>query len=153
MQVQATTIIRATPEAVFAFITVPENGPRWQGGAVSTSRSGSGPVAVGTTMTHEGRWLWMRVPTVATVVVHDPPRRYGYDIVSSMTPDPSRMRYALDSTTDGTRLTLSNEASLRGWMRPFEPLFRRSVQRMFERDVARLKAVIEGDLSTAPAGS
>lgn len=50
---------------------------------------------------------------------------------------------ALEPVPDGTRLTLSNEAPMRGWMKPFQPLLRRSVQGMFERDLARLKSLIE----------
>ncbi len=61
----------------------------------------------------------------------------------------------LEPVADGTRLTLSNEGALGGWMKPFQPLLERNVQGMFERDVARLKAVIEADLAspTSPAPS
>lgn len=151
MRVEATTDIQATLDEVYAFITRPENGPRWQEGAAASRRDDSGPIRLGSTMSHEGRWLWMRIPTVATVTVHDPPRAYGYDIVSSLTPEPSRMRYVLEPATSGagTRLTLSNEARLRGWMRPLEPIFRRNIQGMFERDVARLKRIIEIDLGSS----
>jgi uncharacterized protein YndB with AHSA1/START domain len=149
MQIKADVVIEATPEEVFRFITLPENGPRWQESAVSTRVTTPGPVERGTRMEHEGRWLWMRIPTTAVVTLFEPVRRYGYDITSKLASAPSVMRYELEPALRGTRLSLSNEAGLGGWMKVLEPLLERSVQRMFERDVARLKAVIEADLAAA----
>ena len=143
MRVEATAVIQATPDEVFGFITVPENGPRWQEGAISTRVSTTGPVQVGSRMEHEGRWLGMRVSTTAVVTDYEPPRQYGYDITMRLFPKPSRMRYAVEAAADGTRLTLANEVPAGAWMRPFERLLHGSVQAMFERDVARLRAIIE----------
>jgi uncharacterized protein YndB with AHSA1/START domain len=149
MHVKADVVIEATPEEVFRFITLPENGPRWQESAVSTRVTTPGPVERGTRMEHEGRWLWMRIPTTAIVTIHEPARRYGYEITSNLASAPSLMRYLLEPVARGTKLTLSNEAPFRGWMKLVEPLLERSVQRMFERDVARLKAVIEAEVAAS----
>jgi uncharacterized protein YndB with AHSA1/START domain len=147
-RVVAATVIRATPEQVFHFITVPENGPRWQESAVSTRVTTAGSVGLGTAMEHEGRWLRMRIPTTAIVTVYEPPFRYGYDITTKLIPKPSLMRYAVEPVADGTKVTLSNDAPSSRWMKPFEPLLQRNVQGMFERDLARLKALIEADLAS-----
>lgn len=145
MRVSAATTIKASPEQVWAFITVPENGPRWQEGAVSTRVTSPGPVGLDTRMEHEGRWLGIRIPTNAVVTVYEPPVRYGYDITTRLTPTPSLMRYTLERVAEGTRLTLANDAPVGRWMKPFESLLQRNVQGMFERDVARLKALIEAE--------
>jgi len=147
VRVEAATIIRATPEQVFHFIAIPENGPRWQESAVSTRVTTPGPVGLGSKMEHEGRWLRIRIPTTAVVTVYEPPHRYGYDITTKLFPKPSLMRYAIAPLEEGTKLTLSNEAPGGGWMKPFEPMLQRNVQGMFERDVARLKAMIEAELA------
>lgn len=146
MRVEATTVIQATPEQVWAFITVPENGPRWQEGAIWTRVRTPGATQLGSEMDHLGRWLGMRIPTVARVTVYEPLRRYGYDITTRMSRRPSLMRYTVEPATEGTRLTLSNEAQLPALMRPFEGLLERNVQGMFERDVKRLKGAIESDI-------
>jgi uncharacterized protein YndB with AHSA1/START domain len=145
MRVEAATVIHATPEHVFQFIANPENGPRWQESAVSTRVTTSGSLGLGSTMEHEGRWLRMRIPTTAVVTVYEPPLRYGYDITTKLFPKPSLMRYALEPVAEGTRITLSNEVPGSGLIKPFEPLLQRSVRGMFERDVARLKALIEAE--------
>lgn len=58
-------------------------------------------------------------------------------------------RYTVEPVAEGVRLTLSNEAPVSGWMKPMEAVLQRSVQRMFERDVARLKAIIEAEAQAA----
>jgi len=149
MRVEAATTIRATPEEVWAFVTVPENGPHWQEGAVWTRVTTPGPVGLGSRMEHEGRWLRMRIPTTGVVTVFEPPVRYGYDITTRLFPKPSLMRFTIEPVADGSRLTLSNEAPASAWLKPFEAILERNVQGMFERDVARLKAVIEADVAAS----
>ena len=143
MRVESSIVIGADRWAVWNFIARPENGPRWQEGAVSTRVTTPGPVRLGAEMEHVGRWLGIRFPTQATVTVFEPPVAFGYDITAAMASTPARMRYRLEAADRGTRLTLSNEATLMAPMRPFERLLRRSVQAMFERDVRRLRDVLE----------
>ena len=145
MRVAAKILISATPDQVWKFITVPENGPRWQEGAIWTRRTTEGPIALGSKMDHLGKWLGMRVPTTAVVMVFEPPVQYGYDITTKLSQAPSLMRYEIEPVAGGSRLSLSNEAQLPRWIKPFEPLLRRNVQAMFERDVERLKRAIESE--------
>jgi len=159
MRVATTTVIKASPEHVWEFITVVENGPRWQEGAVWTRVSTPGPMRLGSAAEHEGKWLGMRIRTTGEVTVFEPPFRFGYTIRSRLTPKPSVMRYEIEPIAGGSKLTLSNEADLGAWLRPLAPLLQRNVQGMFERDISRLKAVIEAEAvadahspSSAPSG-
>lgn len=149
MRVEASVVIAADRRTVWDYIARPENGPEWQEGAVWTRVTTPGPVRLGTVMDHLGRWLGMRFPTRATVTVFEPHAAFGYDITAPMAPTPARMRYRLEALGSGTRLTLSNDATLMAPMRPFEPLLRRNVQAMFERDVRRLRDVLESRGSPA----
>jgi uncharacterized protein YndB with AHSA1/START domain len=143
MRVEASVLIRADAEMVFQFIAAPENGPRWQEGAVSTRVTTPGPVRLGSEMVHVGRWLRMRFPTHAVVTVFEPVSALGYDITTTLSSKPSRMRYLLEPVAGGTKLTLSNEATLPRFVVAVAPLLQRSVQRMFDRDVVRLRSAIE----------
>jgi hypothetical protein len=143
MRVEAGVLIKTDADAVFRFITTPENETLWQEGAVSTRVTTPGPVQLGSEMDHLGRWLGMRIRTHAVVTVFDPVSAFGYDITTTMSKTPSLMRYSLEQVAGGTKLTLANTAALPRFVRPFAPLLQRSVQRMFDRDVERLRAAIE----------
>ncbi len=153
MRVEAAVLIKADADTVFRFISAPENEPLWQEGAVWTRVTTPGPVRLGSQMEHLGRWLGMRIPTHAVVTAFDPGSAFGYDITTSgLSKTPSRMRYLLELVPDGTRLTLSNEATLPRFVLPFAPLLQRSVQRMFDRDVDRLRAAIEAERAAGGRG-
>lgn len=147
MRVESSVVIRADAEVVFRVIAAPENGYRWQEGAVSTRITTPGPVRLGSEMEHIGRWLGMRLPTHAAVTVFEPPSAFGYDFTSALSSKPSRTRYLLEPVAGGTKLTLSNEATLPRFVLPFGALLQRNVQRMFERDVVRLRDLIEAQES------
>ena len=145
MRVEASILIRANADKVFQFIAAPENGPRWQEGAVSTRVTTPGPVRLGSEMEHVARWLGMRIRTHAVVTVFEPVSGFGYDISAALSSKPSRMRYVLERVADGTKLTLTNDAALPRFVLPFAPLLQLSVQRMFDRDVGRLRGVVEAE--------
>lgn len=149
MRVEAEITIDAAPHDVFALITAPEEGPRWQEAAISTVVTTPGPIGLGSEMTHQGKWLGMQFPTRATVTVFEPERRFGYDIASRF--GSSATRYDLEPTHAGTKLTLSNEAPLPVLLRPLTSILRRNVLGMFKRDVQRLKTLIEADLALRDA--
>jgi len=73
-------------------------------------------------MEHLGRWFGMRLRTHAVVTVFDPVSAFGYDITTTLSETPSRMRYLLERVADGTKLTLSNAATLPRFVLPFAPL-------------------------------
>lgn len=150
MRVEAEITINAAPQNVFAFITAPGEDQRWQEAAVSTVVTTPGPVGLGSEMVHQGKWLGMQFPTRATVTVFEPDHRYGYDIASRF--GSAMMRFDLERTGEGTKLTLSNEAPLPLLMRPLASILRRNVLGMFKRDVQRLKSVIEADLMVSGPG-
>ena len=152
MRVEAGVLIKADADTVFRFITAPENESRWQEGAVSTRVTTPGPVRLGSEMDHLGRWFGMRMRTHAVVTVFDPGSAFGYDITTTLSKTPSLMRYLLEPVAGGTKLTLSNAATLPRFVLPFAPLLQGSVQRMFGRDVGRLRALIEAEKAASDEG-
>jgi len=65
MHVAAEITIDASPTAVFAIVSQPELDTEWQEAAIWTKVRTPGPLAVGSEMDHEGRFMGMRVRTGA----------------------------------------------------------------------------------------
>jgi uncharacterized protein YndB with AHSA1/START domain len=147
MHVQAEVVIRTTPQRVWAYITRPENGPEWQEAAVWTRVRSPGPIGLGTEMDHEGRFLGMRLPTTGSVTVFEPTSRFGYELHSRF--GSTTMLYELADAGKSTRLRLSADAPFPLVMRPLAPILARNVQRMFDRDIVRLRDRVEAATQVA----
>jgi len=61
------------------------------------------------------------------------------------------MRYELGDAGGSTRLRLSADAPLPWFMRPLARLLARDVQGMFERDLVRLRSVVESGRLSDPS--
>jgi uncharacterized protein YndB with AHSA1/START domain len=149
MHVAAEITIDASPTAVFAIITQPQLHPEWQEAAIWTKVRTPGPLAVGSQMDHEGRFMGMRVRTSGQVTDCEPGRLLAYEFTSRF--GATTMRYSLLDAVGSTRLRLSADAPLPWFMRPFARFLARDVQGMFERDVVRLRSVVESGRFSGPS--
>jgi len=149
MHVAAEITIEASPTAVFAIVSRPELDPEWQEAAIWTRVRTSGPIAVGSKMDHEGRFMGMRVRTSGQVTDCEPGRRLAYEFISRF--GATSMRYDLEDAAGSTRLRLSADAPLPWFMRPLAPFLAQNVQGMFERDVVRLRSVVESGRFAGPS--
>jgi len=148
MHVAAEITIDASPPAVFAIVSQPELDPEWQEAAIWTRVRTRGPLAVGSEMDHEGRFMGLRVRTSGQVTACEPGRLLAYEFTSRF--GATTMRYELGDAAGSTRLRLSADAPLPWFMRPLARFLARGVRGMFERDVVRLRSVVESGRFSRP---
>ena len=136
-------------EEVFAFVTEPENYPKWQPSLLEVRPHSRGPLRVGRGATEVRRFLGREIETTWICTEHEPSGRAT--IESEQGPVPFRGTFTLEPTERGTRFTWTVEtrgasARLAG------PLAGRMTRRELAENTAHLKRLLEGG-GSAPEGS
>jgi hypothetical protein len=124
-------------------VSEPERDPEWQEAAIWTKVRTPDPLRVGSLMDHEGRFMGLRVRTTGEVTAYELDRLLEYDFTTRL--GRTTMRFELDDVAGSTKLRLSAISPMPLVMRPMTPFIRRSVQGMFDRDVLRLRDVVESE--------
>jgi carbon monoxide dehydrogenase subunit G len=132
-----TVMISRPIEQVFGFLSDFENVPRWNYAILETHKISQGPVGVGT-IYQQLRSVPSRNQERFEVTAYTPPRQL--EIRGQLGPFPSRLSYALDTVTEGTRITNSVELELRG---PGRLLGRVAVPRVRDAVAANLRTLKE----------
>jgi carbon monoxide dehydrogenase subunit G len=137
--------IERPPAEVFAFLADPANLPRWQPAVVEVSADPPGAFAPGSRLTERRTFLGNSVRSTLEVTALEPDRRL--DLTTVEGPVRFRVSHRLESSGDGTRLTLVGEGGPGGALRLAGPLLRRAVNRQARDDLRRLKRLLESDQS------
>ena len=127
---------------VFAYVTDPENLPKWQPNLVSITKETEGPMRVGTRFREVRRAPFGRtVEALVEVSAYEENRRFDLRIVSGPVPVDGRNLFA--AAHGGTRIDFVAEGELRGPVRIAQPILARLLRRQFAADYARLKRALE----------
>ena len=134
-------VINRPIEEVFAFISNPENLPRWRAGTLEIKQDSSGPLGVGSIV--RGRFTFLGRPFDGNleIIAHEPHQRYGTRLVEG--PFPLEARYTLEPAGHGTQLTLVIEGEPGGFFKLAEPLVVSLAKRSYEADLHNLKEMLE----------
>lgn len=79
---------------------------------------------------------------VLTVTGFEPPRSVAMTARAGIA-ERASMRFALEPTANGTRLTRAGEMELTRWLRPLEPLLGRLMLGVWRRELANLRRLLE----------
>jgi uncharacterized membrane protein len=145
-RVEEEIIIQRPPEDVFAFTTAPENDRLWSSTAVERRVESDGPIQVGTRIKAVDKFLGRRIESTFEVTEHEPNRRSAIKFVSG--PVRAEGTYTFEPASGGTRFrwTLQAPPGLGGLYlgRVTDPLVTWIFRRRLQRDLRRLKEVMEG---------
>jgi uncharacterized protein YndB with AHSA1/START domain len=137
-----TTINRPPPE-VAAYAGDPTNAPQWYANITSVRWRTGPPLGVGSRVDFEARFLGRRISYTYEVVELVPGERLVMRTEDG--PFPMETTYSWQPADDGsTRMTLRNRGNPAAFARLAVPLLEQAVRRATTKDLARLKARLEG---------
>ncbi len=140
-KLEISIVINRPVEEVFAFLSNPENGPKWSSGGAEVKKTLEGPIGVGATYRSVRTFLGQRIEGENEVTEYEPNRSYATKSKSG--PFPIQGRVTFERVEGGTRVsgTLVGEPS--GFFKLAEPLLVSMFKRQFEADLANLKDLME----------
>lgn len=152
MRVESSIIIDRPIDAVFAYLADYRNDPAWRAEVRELRYLSDGAVGVGT-HAMETSILWgRRVTTESVITAYEPNLRVDFDYVAG----PFRVRGSrrFEAVEGGTRVTSELEwrpTSRVGRM--VAPMMRRGYQRMLDRYLLRVRAILEEAVETSMSSS
>jgi uncharacterized protein YndB with AHSA1/START domain len=138
----ASIMIERPPEQVFAFLSDPENIPKWQAGVTESKLVSPGNLGVGVQFHETVRVMGRRMNVVCEITEYDPVRKLTFRSISN-TPIQFVGGFTFEPTNGGTTLSYVGTTSLKGLLRLIEPLFGSEVKRELENEMKRIKVVLE----------
>ncbi len=145
-RVEHTLIINRPVEEVFAFLTVPENMPKWAESVKEAVQTSEGEPSIGTTchVTSKSMGMTVNQDFVVTQFVTD----RIYSVKTTSGPFPMTMTHTLEPVEGGTRICVESVAALKGLVSIAGPVLSLMGQKMLEVYHAKLKRLLEsGDSS------
>jgi uncharacterized protein YndB with AHSA1/START domain len=141
-------VISRPVEEVFAFISNPENLPRWRAATLEIRRLSSEPFEIGSIV--RGRFTFLGRPFEGNleIIAREPHRSYATKMVEG--PFPLEARYTLEPSEGGTQLTLVVQGEPGGFFKLAEPLVVSLAKRSYESDLHNLKEMLEAQAVQAP---
>jgi uncharacterized protein YndB with AHSA1/START domain len=143
MTTVALTVTIARPVAgVFRVVSTPELTTRWSSNAIDEHMTTPGPLRIGSRRRATiRRFGGGTTENEIEVTAYEPDRRLAIRSVEAPVPFTSEWTTTPDG--DRTRLDWRWDFDMHGWLRPFGPLLGIGFRRTFERDLGRLKAMLE----------
>jgi uncharacterized membrane protein len=138
---EISTVINRPLEEVFAFLSNPENGPKWSSGSSDVTITSAGPLGVGSAYRSARTFLGRRIESEIEVTEYEPNRSYATKSTSG--PFPMQSRVIFERAEGGTRVTGTLVGEPGGFFKLAEPLLVSMVKRQFDADLANLKDLME----------
>ena len=142
VDVQVETTIGSPVTVVAAFAGDPTNAPRWYANIKSVAWLTPPPVVVGSRMDFVAHFLGRRLAYTYEVVELEPQCRLVMRTADG--PFPMETTYIWEPVPEGTRMTLRNRGNPSGFSLMAAPVMERAMRRATSKDLARLKALLEG---------
>jgi uncharacterized membrane protein len=138
---EVSTVIYRTIEEVFAFLSNPENSPKWSSGSSDVTMTSAGPIGVGSTYRTVRTVLGRRIESEGEFTAYEPNHRYATKSLSG--PFPLEGQVTFERVDSGTKVRATLVGEPGGFFKLAESLLMSTVKRQFEADLANLKDLME----------
>jgi hypothetical protein len=143
MKVEASAVIERPLDEFFALAADPKNDPLWASAIAEARQTSEGPLAVGTTYEQVLRLLGRRLKITFDVTEYEQNRRLHIGHFSGRLRSVAGRR-TFEAVPGGTRVTFAGEGTSGLFLNLLEPLMNAAAGRAVTRDLANLKAILEG---------
>jgi uncharacterized membrane protein len=136
------TMIRQPVDVVASYVGDPANAPDWYANIESVEWETEPPIQVGSRFAFVATFLGRTLAYTYEVVEHEP----GVRLVmrTAQGPFPMETTYTWEQAgVDGTRMTLRNRGTPSGFSRFAAPVVRAAMRRANDKDLARLRSLLE----------
>jgi uncharacterized protein YndB with AHSA1/START domain len=134
-------VINRPVDEVFAFVSNPENIPKWSSLSRGVTITSAGPIGIGTTYRSVVAFLGRRIEGETEITEYEPNRSFVE--TSQSGPFPIKNRTTFERVDSGTRVTFTTVAEPGGFFKLAEPLLVGMIKRQFEADFANVKDLLE----------
>lgn len=142
VDVQVETVIARPVAEVAAYAGDPSNAPEWYVNIRSVEWRSEPPVRVGSQLDFVAQFLGRRIAYTYEVTELVPGERLV--MRTAQGPFPMQTTYTWSEAGGGTRMTLHNTGEPSGFSRVAAPVMEKAMRRATTKDLARLKAILEG---------
>lgn len=143
MNVLTEIVINRPRDQVAGYAGNPSNAPEWYANIQSVEMESASPPRVGLRMAFVAHFLGRRLAYTYEIAEFIPGQRLMMRTFEG--PFPMETTYTWESTNDGrTRMTLRNRGRPAGFAKLFAPFMSMAMRRANRKDLARLKAMLEG---------
>jgi carbon monoxide dehydrogenase subunit G len=129
-----------TREQAFAYLSDFSTSAEWDPGVVEAQRVGTGAVGKGTEFRLVAKFLGRTTPLTYRVLEYEPPSAVTFLGESGTVVSHDRITF--DTIATGTRVTYDAELRLKGLLRVADPLLTRAFNRVGDRALGGLRAVL-----------
>jgi hypothetical protein len=143
VDVQTEIDIARERSAVAAYAVDPDNATSWYENIKAVEWRTSPPLAVGSRLAFVASFLGRRIAYTYEVIEHVPGERFVMRTAEG--PFPMQTTYTWrDAPSGGTHMTLRNEGEPAGFGKVAAPVMARAMRRANDKDLRRLKSILEG---------
>jgi uncharacterized membrane protein len=140
-KLELSVVINRPAEEVLAFLSNPENSPKWSSGSGEAKITSAGPMGVGTTYRTVRTVLGRRIEGENEFTAYEPNRSYATKSTSG--PVPMESRVTFERVEGGTRVTGTLVGEPGGFFKLAEPLLVSMIKRQLDADLGNLKDLME----------
>jgi len=135
---KATLETQIPAQDVFAYLSDFSNTEEWDPGTVQAHRVDDGPIGEGSEFRLVAAFLGRKSAISYRVVEYDPPRTVSFRGENSTVV--SLDRIAVAGAGGGSRVTYDADLTLKGWLKPADPLLGLVFKRLGDRALAGMQA-------------
>lgn len=141
VKIEHSVVIDLPVKEVFAYVTRPENTPKWQSGMLESKQTSQGEMGVGTIFTEVRQMMGQQMDQTMEVTAYEPNQTLSFKSIEATVPHEAHLTF--EAVGDSTRINLTSLARPKGLLKLAAPIIGRQLKKEFVADFENLKQLLE----------